>query len=208
VIRVLIAEDHPLHRLALIEALDRDPEFEVVAAVEDGLAALSGASELEPDVILLDVDVDVAGVTGPEVAEDLLRRDRAARVLFLSSSADPEVMERCFASGALGFIVKHATKAEIKQAIKSVHGRRPVRPGAAPHLNGLRHAPEWSALTERELEVLQHVSHGLAASQIATLMYLTPAAVCAHLNAIYLKLGVNSRAGAAGDALRRRILSC
>jgi DNA-binding NarL/FixJ family response regulator len=123
--RVLLADDHA-ETAALLRAL-LQPEFEVVAEVQDGLALVLAAEQFSPDVIVS--DISMPGLDGISAAARILRRRPSARIVFVSVHSDPLLMERGFEAGALGYVRKCAAGEELVDAVRSA-------------LRGERHASE------------------------------------------------------------------
>jgi DNA-binding NarL/FixJ family response regulator len=121
--RLLLADDHR-ETAELLRAL-LQPEFEVVAQVSDGLALLDAARELAPDVIV--TDISMPGLDGFAAAAAILRRDPAARIVFVTVHSDPLLVARALEAGALGYVPKCAAGDELLPAVRSaMRGERHV----------------------------------------------------------------------------------
>ena len=114
--RILVADDHRAMLETLVSLLSRD--FEVVAAVADGLAAVTEAEHLEPDLLVL--DIAMPGLSGIAAAARLLRRGSTAKVVFVTNMRDREFMQESLALGPVGFVVKDRLVADLLPAIREV----------------------------------------------------------------------------------------
>ena len=121
--RLLLADDHRETAALLRDLLE--PEFDVIAQVEDGLALVSAAERLVPDVIVS--DITMPGLDGISAAAAILRQNPAARVVFVTVHGDPILVERGFEAGALGYVLKRAAAEELVLAVHSaLRGERHV----------------------------------------------------------------------------------
>jgi DNA-binding NarL/FixJ family response regulator len=116
--RVLLADDHPETAAQLRQLLE--PDFEVVALVEDGLALVSAAARLSPDVIV--TDISMPGLDGMDAAALIHRRDPQARIVFVTVHSEPVLVERGLAAGALGYVLKGAAGDELVAAVHAALG--------------------------------------------------------------------------------------
>ena len=124
--RVLLADDHPGNMALLCSLLQ--PEFDVVAQVQDGHALVSAAEALSPDVIVS--DISMPGLDGVTAAAAILRKNPAARIVFVTIHGDPIVRERALATGALGYVQKLVAGDELLPAVRAaLRGERHLNPG-------------------------------------------------------------------------------
>lgn len=207
-VRVVIADDHPLFREAVVRAVRERPEFELVGEAADGREALSAIRELEPDVAVLDLkmpELDGLGVL------NAVTRDRLpTRVVLLSAYLDGTVAFEAVAGGAAAFLSKDADRRRILDTVAAVsRGETVLAPeiqaGLADEIR-LRGAKDRPGLSPRELEILKHIAEGRSAPEIGRLIHLSPATVKSHLQSLYDKLGVSDRAAAVAEAMRRGLL--
>jgi two-component system, NarL family, nitrate/nitrite response regulator NarL len=208
-IRLLIADDHPLFREGLIEAIQERPELDLVDNATDGREALEAIKRLEPDVALL--DVRMPELDGLEILRSVESGGLATDVVLLSAYVDGEFAYSAVASGARGYLSKTEDSGSICDAVVTVaEGGTVFAPEIQAGLAGairVRESTEQrSALTEREREVLSLVARGLTTPDIAAAIHLSPATVKTHLQRVYQKLGVPERAAAVAEALRRGLL--
>jgi DNA-binding NarL/FixJ family response regulator len=202
VIRILVADDHPVVRSGLIALLRTLPGLEVVGEAADGEAAVREAQLLQPDVVFM--DVRMPGVDGIEAT----RRIRAAvpqtRVLVLTMYDDDASVFTAMQAGAQGYLLKEADQDEIVRAVHAVvAGEAIFGPRIAARVLGYFAAPPVSAadypfpeLSEREREVLRLLVEGRRTQDIARSLFLSPKTVSNHLTSIFAKLEVAGRAEA------------
>lgn len=207
-VRILVADDHPLFREALIRAVKERPEFELVADVADGRAALDAIRELTPDVALL--DVKMPELDGLKVLNAVHRDGLPTRVVLLSAYLDGATAFEAVASGAAAFLSKDAERRTILDTIAAVNRGETIlgpeiQAGLADEIR-LRGAHDRPGLSPRELEILRHIAEGRSAPEIGKLIHLSPATVKSHLQSLYEKLGVSERAAAVAEAMRRGLL--
>jgi DNA-binding NarL/FixJ family response regulator len=117
VIRVLIADDHPLMRKGLADILQGVDDIDVVGAAEDGAAAVALAYAVKPDIILM--DISMPGMDGIEATEKLVEMDSGARVVMLTSYSEREKITQALAAGAVSYLTKDAPPEAVIRAIRS-----------------------------------------------------------------------------------------
>jgi DNA-binding NarL/FixJ family response regulator len=194
VIRVLIADDHPLARAGLQQLLGSVEDIAVVGAAAGGEEALRLAVEREPDVILM--DLEMPDKDGIEATRELRTRRPAAAVVVLTSFSDRERILAALDAGAIGYLLKDADPDELAGAIRAAtRGDAPLHPRAARELlDRNRGGPQ---LTEREQEVLALVAEGLPNKLIARRLAISERTVKGHLTHIFERIGVTDRTQAA-----------
>jgi len=198
---VMVADDHPVFRGALVDALKRRPDLDLVGEAENGQRALEQLRELRPDVIL--VDARMPAVDGLEVLRSVVREDLPTKVLMLSGETEGADVSEALASGAAGYLAKTASALEIGDAVVAA-ARGEAVSGHAPAAGGGAGRP--GALTVREIEVLALAAEGHSGPEIGRALYVSPATVKTHLRNIYDKLGVTDRAAAVAEGMRRGLL--
>ena len=208
-VRVLVADDHPLYREGVARAIRDRHDLELVAEARDGESALEAIGRLTPDVALL--DVRLPGLDGPGVLKALRRAGDDTAVLFLSAYTDGDVVHPALSAGAAGYLSKEATRDEICDAIAAVARGETVlsRDAQAGVVAALHHrgAAADAVLTPREREVLTLTASGISAPEIGRRLFLSPATVKTHLQRSYEKLGVDDRAAAVAEAIRRGLIA-
>jgi two-component system, NarL family, nitrate/nitrite response regulator NarL len=206
---VVVVEDHPLFREALVEALRRRPGIELVGEAADGEEALERIRELRPDVAL--VDLRMPKVSGMDVLRQVVAEGIGTRIVILSAEVDDAVRGAVERAGAAGCLPKSADAADIAAAVIAARtgGPLPTAPPEPPLFlphEGLLALGLDQPLSARELEVLRMVAEGDSAPGIAARLHLSPATVSTHLKHIYQKLGVPDRAAAVARAMRSGLL--
>jgi two-component system, NarL family, response regulator LiaR len=205
--RVLITDDHGVVRQGLRMFLSLDPEFEVVGEAENGREALDMARKLKPDVVLMDLLMPV--MDGISATEAIRKELPEVEVVALTSVLEDASVTGAVRAGAIGYLLKDTDSEELSRAIKAAaEGRVHLAPEAAARLMREVRAPENpAALTGRETEVLRLLARGKANKQIAGGLYVSEKTVKAHVSAILMKLGVQSRTQAALYAVRTGLVS-
>jgi DNA-binding NarL/FixJ family response regulator len=205
-IRLLIADDHPVVRDGLSGMFAAEPGFEVVGQAGDGAEAIRLAEELRPDVILM--DLQMPGVNGLAAISELTERGLTARVLVLTTYDTDGYVVPAIEAGATGYLLKDAPRDELLRAVRSAaDGTSVLAPSVANTLmNHVRTPPKPEILSPRELEVIQLVAAGNTNREIAAHLFISEATVKTHLLNIYAKLAVPDRASAVAEAFRRGLL--
>jgi len=205
-IRLMLVDDHPVVRDGLHGVFAADEDFEVVAEAGDGQEALARAARVEVDVVLLDLRMPRMG--GVETIRALATQAPDVRVLVLTTfDTDRDVLP-AIEAGATGYLLKDASAAELKAAVRAAYAGQPVlAPSVAGRLiKQVRRGPD-SALSPREVEVLRLVAAGTTNRETARRLLISEATVKTHLLHLYEKLGVNDRAAAVSEAYQRGLLS-
>ncbi|WP_433249722.1 response regulator [Streptosporangium sp. CA-135522] len=205
-IRVLIADDHPIVRQGLRTFLDLQDDLDVVGEAADGAEAVALVASLDPDVLLLDLKMPVLDGLGTLIR--LGEHGLAPRVLVLTSVSDREDVAPAMRAGASGFLYKDVDPAALVQAIRAVHGGQVLlapeaaeamlsAPASTPAV--ARHAVP---LTDREREVLTLIASGRSNREIARELAVAEKTVKTHVSNVLMKLGVQDRTQAALYAVR------
>lgn len=205
-IRVLVADDHPIVRAGIVALLEGAVEVQVVGAVADGAAAVEHAVRLLPDVVLM--DLRMPGMDGVAATARITAEAPSVRVVVLTTYETDEAILDAITAGARGYLLKAAPEREILAGIRSVAaGATVLAPDIAAALaRGVqqqRHAPR---LSPRELEVLGHVAAGHSNPAIARLLHVTEATVKTHLLHAFEKLDVSDRTRAVPKAMELGLL--
>lgn len=205
-IRVVIADDHGVIRDGLQHLLDEAPDVEVVGCAANGAEALSLATELHPDVVLMDLQMPV--MDGVEATRRIRAGVPGTDVLVLTSFSDGERIIEALDAGAMGYLLKDAEPEVVLEGLRAVkRGDSPLHPRAARELLTARSdaRPEGPQLSARETEVLRLVALGLANKQIGRRLGISERTVKAHLTSVFHRLGVTDRTQAALWAQRHGI---
>src|SRR5437588_9375942 len=191
-IRVYIADDHPLYRDGLRRALSEHPGLTVIGEAADGRTALEQIRSLTPDVAVLDFHMPELDAT--QVLAAVTREQLPTLGVVVSGDLDGESVYRAVASGARGYLPKHLSRDEVRDAVAAVAHGETVLPG---ELQGSlmaavrRHHPDAGApLTKREREVLQLIAEGATTPQIAARLHVSAATIRSHIQHLYDKLDV------------------
>ncbi|MFI5691523.1 response regulator [Kribbella sp. NPDC051586] len=205
-IRLLIADDHPVVRDGLSAMFAAEPGFEVVGQAGDGAEAIDLAETLRPDVILM--DLQMPGVNGLAAISALTERAVASRVLVLTTYDTDGYVVPAIEAGATGYLLKDAPRDELLRAVRAAaDGTSVLAPSVANTLmNHVRMPPTPDIVSPRELEVIELVAAGNTNREIAAHLFISEATVKTHLLNIYAKLGVPDRASAVAEAFRRGLL--
>ncbi|HEX6383038.1 MAG TPA: response regulator transcription factor [Anaerolineae bacterium] len=211
-IRVLIADDHTVVRKGIRTLLMTEPGLEVVGEAGDGAEAIQQFRALQPDVLLLDMQMPVRN--GVEVINELKQTFPEARILILTSFSEDETVFTAIKAGAMGYLLKDSSPEELIQAIRDVYQGRPsLQPTIAyklmQELNRPRRElpPTEEPLTEREVEILKLVAQGLSNQAIADRLVISERTARTHISHILDKLHLANRTQAALYALRQGIAS-
>jgi two-component system, NarL family, nitrate/nitrite response regulator NarL len=207
--RVLIAEDHPMFRDALEEAVRSRPDLELVGTAGDGRVAIEKIRRLRPEVAL--VDMRMPELDGSQVLNAVVRDGLPTRVLFLSTHTESAMVYDLLARGASGYLDKTSSADEVCNAIAAASRGKTVLSetieGDVLQQIRLRGSANGDTkLTAREHEVLRLVADGLSAPDIAGRLYIEASTVKTHLQNTYEKLGVSDRAAAVAEGMRRGLL--
>jgi len=201
-IKLLIADDHPLVRDGLAAALKAQPDIDVVGKAANGYEALELYRLHRPDVTLMDLKMpDMDGIA----AINAIRSEfPGAHVVVLTTCMGDEDIYRALRAGAIGYVFKEASVGQILEAVHAANsGKRYVTQEVASKLVDRVNS---SQLTERELEVLSLVAEGKANQHIAGALHISEGTVKSHMSNILLKLNADDRTQAVTEALRRGIL--
>jgi DNA-binding NarL/FixJ family response regulator len=204
VIEVLVVDDQALVRGGLRSILEREDDIAVVGEAGDGLTAVRLAEELRPSVVLM--DVRMPHLDGIEATRRILRAPSPPRVVVLTTYDADEHLYDALRAGASGFLLKDTEPERLPAAVRVVAAgesllgagptRRLIETFVSRPAPGDRRPPQLAELTERELEVLEHVARGRSNREIADRLVLGEATVKTHVGRVFAKLGVRDRAQA------------
>jgi len=210
-IRLLIADDHPVVRAGLAGLLSDEPGLEVVAEASDGDEAVRLAAATHPDVVLMDLRMPrVDGVAATTRIAAGEAGEPAPRVLILTTYESDDQILAAIEAGAAGYLLKAAPQAEIVAGIRSVAaGQSALSPQVAVRLVERMRQPTTpeTVLTARETEVLRLVASGHSNKQIAVALGIGESTVKTHLLKVFDKLGVADRTRAVTLAMERGLLA-
>ena len=204
-IRLLIADDHPVVRDGLRGALTGEDDIEVVGQAGDGAEALELVRGLDVDVVLM--DLRMPRMSGLEAISALAAEAPHVRVLVLTTFDSERDVLPAVEAGATGYLLKDALPEDLVAAVRAVHrGESVLAPSAVRLLMGQVRGPGGRSLSDRELEVLRLVADGASNRKAASLLFISEASIKTHLQHVYDKLGVRDRAAAVAEGYRRGLL--
>ena len=201
-IRVIVADDHPVVRAGLAAVITEQDDLELVAEAENGATAVALFREHRPDVALMDLRMPV--MDGVEAIREITTEFPDARILALTTYEGDADIRRALEAGASGYLLKDMLLTEVLTAVRAVHRGERVIPIAVAER--LAEFPERSDLTERETEVLQLVARGLSNKEVARAIGRTDETVKIHLKNAFAKLAVADRTEAVTVALTRGLI--
>jgi NarL family two-component system response regulator LiaR len=206
-IRVVIVDDHELVRSGLESTLQLFDDIELVAQAGAGEAAVSACEATRPDVVLM--DLVMPGMSGIEATHRILERCPGTRVVALTSFSEEELIEGALRAGAIGYLMKDVSGAELAAAVRAASAGVPtLAPQAAAVLMHAVAAPDalGKDLTPREVQVLALVAEGLSNSEIADRLVISLSTAKRHVSSVIAKLGASSRTEAATMAVRHHLV--
>ena len=210
-IRILIADDHEVVRIGLAALLDGQPGFSVVAQAGSGDEAVRQARRVRPDVVVM--DIRMPNGSGVDACRVITRDLPDTPVVMLTSHADSDALFDAIDAGASGYVLKRVGSGELVDAVRTVAGGGSLLDPAVTRVvldrirsaNRLEEPGAFSELTEQERRVLAHIADGASNREIASRMGLAEKTVRNYVSNILAKLSLDSRAQAAGYAIRNRL---
>ncbi len=207
-INVLLIDDHEMVRLGVSSYLSIQKDIEVVGEAENGLIGYKKALDLRPDVILMDLVMEV--MDGIESTKKILGEWPAAKILIVTSFIDDEKVYPAIQAGASGYLLKTSTAREIADAIRATQrGERVLEPEVTTKIVQQATKPRKELhedLTKREQEVLLLISEGKSNQEIADQLFITLKTVKTHVSNILAKLEVEDRTQAAIYAFKHHLV--
>lgn len=205
-LKTLIAEDHTLVSQGLEVMLSMAEGVDLVGVVATGEAAVERAEREQLDVILMDVNLGKA-MNGIEATRRVKEKSPSTRVLILTMFTDPGTVAEAVKAGADGYLSKGASKEVVVQAIKDVAaGKSVLDPNVTEGIFGRIGGRDPQALTDRELTVLQELTHGKSTREVAEHIHVSEETVKTYLKQIFRKLEVHDRTEAVAEAFRRGLV--
>jgi DNA-binding NarL/FixJ family response regulator len=203
-IRIVIVDDQPVVRAGVARILAPEDGFEVVAECDDGDQIVAAVADHRPDLVLM--DVRMRRLDGVAATRSLASTGEAPPVLMFTTFDDDDALWGALDAGAAGFILKDSSAEELIAAARAVAGGaawldpkvaprvlRAFRTNVRPHL---AEAARVAELTDREHDVLRHMSRGATNAEIAAALIVSEATIKTHVGAVFSKLGVRDRAAA------------
>jgi two-component system, NarL family, response regulator NreC len=210
---IVLADDHHIVRQGLKTVLEAEPEFAVVGEVADGLQVADLVARLRPDVLLL--DVMLPGLNGLEVTRQVAQRAPKTRIVILSMHANEAYVLEALRNGAVGYVLKDASPAEMVQAVREVTAGRHYlsRPLSERAIEAYTRRAQgtpldlYETLTSREREVLQLAAESHSSTEIAARLGISPRTAETHRANLMRKLGLQSQTDLIRYALRRGLVT-
>ena len=207
-IRVMLVDDHAVVRSGLSKFLMVYPDLELVGEADSGEEGVQRCQLLRPDVVLM--DLKMPGMDGVTATRLIREKCPATQVVVLTSFHDEAMVQGALQAGAMGFLLKDVTAAELAQAVRSARAGRITL--ASEATEALIHAaiqppPPGDDLTPREREVLTLMVEGLSNNEIADRLVVSVSTVKFHVSSILSKLGVGSRVAAVTLAIQRHLVA-
>ena len=212
--RIMLADDHPLLRQALRDVLEKQPDFEVIAEASNGEEAVKLATEMLPDVVIMDISMPV--LNGLEATTQIKATSPSIAVLVLTVHSDSEHILSILRAGAGGYLTKSVYGDEVIHAVRALaSGETVLSPAVSQQIfkYAFQHSSEpkdlgtGNALSSRELEVLHLAAKGISNKDIAQRLGLSLRTVKGYLAGIFQKLNVASRTEAVIICLRKGVLT-
>jgi DNA-binding NarL/FixJ family response regulator len=202
--RVLIADDHPLILAGIKRALEEDDEFEVVAEARIGSQVLPLVSQTQPDLALLDLRMpEMDGLT----CLDRIRKEHPkVKVVILSVSTDPEIVQTVLNHGAAAYVVKSVNPIDLSSALRQALEGTVFSAVGLPEKTAQEDAVKAAGLTDRETTILKALARGLSNEAIGKELWVAQQTVKFHLTNIYRKLDVKNRTEAARYAYEHGLI--
>lgn len=213
-ITVLLAEDHTIVREGLRALLKLEDDFKVVGEAENGRQAVALASKLCPDVVVMDIAMPL--LNGLEATRQILQTTPSTKVLVLSAHSDDAYVEQVMALGASGYLIKQTAAHVLPDAIREIHkGKAFFSPAISKRrtdhekkarARGDLPGKASTALTSREMEVLQLVAEGKANKETADELHISVKTVEKHRQSLMEKLNIHDTAGLTRHAIATGII--
>ena len=213
-VKILLADDHGVVRKGLRFLLEQQSGMSVLGEVGNGREAIKAASELVPDVIIM--DIAMPQLNGIEATAHIVKRNPEIGIIILSMHADESYLLRALAAGAKGYLLKDSAETDLVRAVQVVGSKRPFFSPAISqtlldnylsqlHSKGLQDS--YDLLTDREKEILQLLAEGRSNKEVANLLNLSIYTVETHRTNIMQKLDLHNTAEIVLYAVRKRIIS-
>lgn len=202
-IKVLVVDDHPVVREGLTLFLTGQDDLELAGQASSGEEAVEMANQVKPNVILM--DLKMPGIGGIEAIRRIKKDNPSVKILALTVYTEDEYVKEALRAGALGYLLKEVSQAELLKAIRAVmRDESYLAPKVVAALvSELDESRKKARLTKREKEVLQFMAEGLTNKEIADRLDLGVETIKTHARNIYEKLGAADRAQAVAIALRK-----
>jgi two-component system response regulator NreC len=212
-VRLLIADDHMIFRQGIKKLLDEEPDLQIVGEAADGREVVKKATELKPDVILM--DIAMANLNGLEATKQIKKVLPESKIIMLTMHKNEEYVLQSFQAGASGYILKEGAVEELVSAIRSIHADKSfLSPTVSKTLvdaylrkmeTGKTETP-FDLLTDREREVLQLIAEGFTNREVAKQLFISVKTVEAHRAHIMQKLNIHDIAKLVKYAIQKGLV--
>jgi DNA-binding NarL/FixJ family response regulator len=203
-LKILLVDDHALVRRGFRRMLEDEPTFEVVGEASDGLEAVECAEKLQPNVIVM--DCALPQINGIEASRRILTKRPETAILMLSMHSEDTLIRQALAAGAKGYVLKNAMDLDLVSAIKKVADGKTVLDSQITR-GGTLKGERDTGLTQRELEILQHIVAGKSNKEIASELKLSVNTVSVHRANIMDALGIHKTAELVVYAIRNGLVN-
>lgn len=203
-LKVLLVDDHALVRRGFRRMLEDEPTLEVVGEASDGLEAVECAEKLQPNVIVM--DCALPQINGIEASRRILAKRPDTAILMLSMHSEDTLIRQALEAGAKGYVLKNAMDLDLVSAIKKVADGKTVLDSQITR-GGTLKGERDTGLTQRELEILQHIVAGKSNKEIANELKLSVNTVSVHRANIMDALGIHKTAELVVYAIRNGLVN-
>ena len=201
-LKILIADDHTIVRMGIVSLLKMNDDFEVVGEAKNGKVAVSEALSKRPDVVVMDLMMPI--MDGIAATKAIKAKLPETHVVLLTTFSLSDGIAEALAAGAEGAVFKSAADTELVTAIRRVAAGKTY---VSPDIKRLLASdPPIEALSPRQKEILESITHGLSNTEIARQLGISPTVVRDHTTALFAKLGAANRTEAVAIALRKQLL--
>ncbi|GGA95167.1 response regulator [Agarivorans gilvus] len=195
-IKIVVVDDHPLMRKGIVQFLNIEPGFEVVAEAGSGAQAVEICSELEPDIVLL--DLNMKGLSGLDTLKLLREKNISSTIIILTVSDAKQDVIKLINAGADGYLLKDMEPEQLHEQLKlAAAGQQVLSDELLPYLNCLHESDEFAnkleTVTKRELQTLNEIAKGASNREVADKLRITEGTVKVHVKSLLRKLNAKSR---------------
>lgn len=202
-IRILLADDHLVVRMGIASILSFEKDMEVVGETDNGADAVRLATELKPDVVLM--DLKMPQLSGSDATLQIHAAAPNVKILILTTFGTSAELKKAMDGGAAGALLKNSSQAEIIEAIRKVMLGQSVMSSEIQH--GIEEMKSMPEMSQRQLEILNLVAKGFSNKEIADILGVSLETVKDHIKKILLKMGAASRTEAASLAVNLQLVT-
>ena len=202
-IRILLADDHLVVRMGIASILSFEKDMEVVGETDNGADAVRLATELKPDVVLM--DLKMPQLSGSDATLQIHAAAPNVKILILTTFGTSAELKKAMDGGAAGALLKNSSQAEIIEAIRKVMSGQSVMSSEIRH--GIEEMKSMPEMSQRQLEILNLVAKGFSNKEIADVLGVSLETVKDHIKKILLKMGADSRTEAASLAVNLQLVT-